>query len=150
MKARNAVLASLACATMLMAAIAPAQGAGPRGGAAGQGDRAGMAKKMEATHQAVLKKLNLTPKQTQEVAALDKKRADQLKALRDKNTGNNRDGARREEMRKIQQDYRTNLEKILGPEKSKQYRDLMQAEMKKQGFGQGRQGGKPGNKPTSP
>jgi hypothetical protein len=146
MKTRTLTFATLSCGAVLMAAFAPAQGAGPRGGAPGKGDRAEFAKKMEAAHQNVLKRLNLTPKQTQEVAALDKKRAEQLKALREKNAGQGRDGAapRREEMRKIQQDYRAGLERILGPDKSKQYRELMREEMQKQGLGQRRQGGKPG------
>jgi Spy/CpxP family protein refolding chaperone len=149
MNARNAFLAGLAGAVLLLTAIAPAQGAGPRGGAAGQGDRAQMAKKAQETHQKVLAQLNLTQQQRAQVAELDKKREAQMKALRDKNKNapQGKNDARREEMRKIQEDYRANFEKIVGPDNAKKYRDLIRAEMQKNGANRP---GRPGTKPTNP
>lgn len=165
---RTLTVLAVAASVIGLSVVGVAQGAGPRGGAGaggfqggpggpgGAGGFGGMRKMMQEMHEKILAKLNLTPKQKKEVAALDKKRDD----ARDEMRKSMKPGVDRESMRpkmkKIQDDYTAGMKKTLTKEQYKKYEDLMKAQreqlMKMRGGmggpggpgGRGPGGGKPG------
>jgi Spy/CpxP family protein refolding chaperone len=161
MKKILTVLAS----TIALAALATsafAQGAGPKGGGPGFGGPGGpggqrgggmMGGRMAKMQEGVLAKLNLTPDQKKKVDALNVKRQAEMEKMF--KGGPPAEGDRdkmREKMRESQKAYRKDLDKILKPEQSKKYDELMKAEREKMrsqfGGGPGGPGGagKPGGK----
>lgn len=145
MRAKTTALV-IAAVAMTLGATAFAQDAGPRGGKPGAG-AAGVAKQMQAVHKKVLGELNLTAAQMEQVAALDKKRQEDIEKLRRENKGADR-STLRPKMQAIQQEYRAGLQKTLTPQQWETYQTRMKEEMQKL-RGNRPKGERPG-KPSKP
>ncbi len=141
-----------ACAlTLALGAFTFAQDAGPKGGGGSlpgvQGKRGraggqGGAKRMVTMHADILAQLGLSSEQKTEIVALDKKFADDMKALAAE------PGERKEKapkMKALRDAHHQDLMKILTPEQGKKYDELWKEAMQKarqKGPGGGR--GRPG------
>ncbi len=146
---KNLIVSVLMAATLLVSSAAFAQQAGPRGGApgaaAGREQRAqGGMRMMQEAHEKALAGLNLNAGQKTKIAELDRKRNNDMKALREKGQTGNRE-AMRGEARKIQEEYRKGLQSVLTPAQWEQYQKSMAAAMKE---AREKRGGPKGDKPA--
>ncbi|MDI9638798.1 hypothetical protein QPK87_18645 [Kamptonema cortianum] len=133
-------------AAIAMSASSFAQAAGPKNGQQGQktnqarqGD--GMMRRggeeFKQLHTKILTELKLTADQKNKVTALDKKREDDQKKMMAEFTKVGRDASEaqrtqmRDKMRKMQEEYRAGLKKILGDAKYATYEKRMKEEMTK-------------------
>lgn len=123
----------IAAAALGLSGAAIAQDAGPKGGAPKQGNQGGNRgprmnwKRMQEIQKEILAQLNLTADQKKKVEALNKKTADALMALREKQGDRQ---AMRAEMRKINDAHRDEFKSILTKEQHQKYRQLMQQKLK--------------------
>lgn len=130
----------IAVVAVSMAASSFAQGAGPRSGQGGPpnaGQRAEMTKKIEAAKKKVYAELKLTPDQIKKIAALDKKMADKMGAMRKKYQGQQGKPLSKAESDKVRAEFQAmratqekELKAILG-NKFPQYQKRMQEETMK-------------------
>ncbi len=131
-------ITALTVAALLLSVPVFAQTAGPRGGTQGQAQSPQTAQHrfagMAAIEKKVLSELNLTKDQTAKVKALDKERAEKIKALRaTAKAGTTKPDrqAMRAEIQKIQKWYQDELKGILGSQKYTEYQEKMKAEIAK-------------------
>ncbi|MEA2552912.1 MAG: motif family protein [Fimbriimonadaceae bacterium] len=103
--------------------------AGPQGGHMKQKQGWGPGKKMMKERQEMLAKLGLSEVQKKQIAELDKDTAAKAKEIRSKTTQSATDTTR-QQMRKLMQDHRAAMEKILTPAQNKQLREMMLAKRK--------------------
>lgn len=129
----------------LLAPIAEAQTAGPKGKQAG-GQRQGGMQRMAKIEENIFKQLSLTNEQKPRIEAAQKKRNDEMRAVM---TGGGDRTQMRPKMRGITENYNKELQKILTPAQWKKYQELRKAEMEKirKEMGNRRPGGAPGGAP---
>lgn len=132
------------CAVALVAG-AFAQQAGPRGQQrpGQEGPRQDMQRVMREIHVKVLKELNLTQEQTEKIAALDKKREEDLTKLRQEARNNQNREEMMQKQQAIQRKYQADLMAVLGQEKIRQYRTRTAEELRKWREANPGQGGPP-------
>lgn len=151
MKPIRTILIAALAATMVTGAFAQAagpakqQGGGKQTGQQAQGQR-GPGQRMQAfakVHEKVLAELKLTADQKKKVAALDKKRSDEMAAIRKEAEAGKRDGLR-ERSQKAMEAYRDGLKKVLTKDQAAKYEKRMKEEMDKLRAERGGQGGPTG------
>ncbi len=138
----------VAGALAAMATTSLAQAAGPRGGGQGGANMQQRMKQREAMMTKIYDQLGLTADQKKKIAALDKARAEKMKAEFSKNAGKtaptpDQQKARREEFKKAQEQYDASLKKIMGEAKYTKFVQLRKDAMAKMRQNRGG-GGRPG------
>lgn len=139
------VVVALVAAAMVSSSLAQSAGPRPGQGGAGAQNREAMMKKVEEIKKKVATELKLTPDQVNKIKALDKKQADKMRALREKNQGKtgNRE-AMMAEFQKMRASYDKELQAILGSKTAKYQARMREETAKLRGPGAGGAGNRTG------